>query len=215
LSGNGTESNPLKVSDDFLDDVESDIGDLETNKVNKTDIATNLTTDDDTKVLSAKQGKILQDNKVNTTDLFNLIYPVGSIYTTVDSGFSPGTTFGGTWSKIAEGRTLVGQDTGDTDFDTIEDPGGAKTVALSIANLATHNHGTSQSNHAHAQIVTANNSSVSSRRDWNNDNNSLSYPQGYNTGGATANITVGNTGSGTAHNNLQPYLVVIFWKRTV
>ena len=43
-------------------------------KVDKTSIVDNLTTDDATKVLSAKQGKVLNDNvalKVNTSDIVN------------------------------------------------------------------------------------------------------------------------------------------------
>ena len=46
----------------------SDVTTLQTNlnnKVNTSDIVTNLTTDNDNKVLSAKQGKLLQDNKLN------------------------------------------------------------------------------------------------------------------------------------------------------
>lgn len=34
-------------------------------------------------------------------------YPVGSIYMSISSGFNPNTSFGGTWSKIAEGQCLI------------------------------------------------------------------------------------------------------------
>lgn len=47
------------------------INELNTNKLNKSDIATNLTTNDDTKVLSAKQGKLLQDNKIDKSSIVN------------------------------------------------------------------------------------------------------------------------------------------------
>ena len=49
------------------------INELNTNKVNKSDIATNLTTNDDAKVLSAKQGKLLQDNKVDKSSIVNSV----------------------------------------------------------------------------------------------------------------------------------------------
>lgn len=56
--------------------------------------------------------------------------PVGSVYVTVGSG-NPATTLGyGTWAQIGAGRVLVGQDTGDADFDVIEETGGSKTVTL-------------------------------------------------------------------------------------
>lgn len=40
--------------------------------------------------------------------LFSTIYPVGSIYITTDKDFDPGDAFGGTWSRIAKGKALVG-----------------------------------------------------------------------------------------------------------
>jgi len=70
------------------------------------------------------------------------VYPVGSIYTSVVST-NPATLFGmGTWSAIGAGRVLVGIDSGDTDFDTVEETGGAKTVASagSIGDHASHTH---------------------------------------------------------------------------
>ena len=41
--------------------------------------------------------------------LLDKIYPVGSIYISTDST-SPATLFGGTWERIAQGRTLFGVD---------------------------------------------------------------------------------------------------------
>ena len=59
-------------------------------------------------------------------------YPIGAIYLSVDST-NPSKLFGGTWQQIAQGRTLVGVDTSQTEFNTVKKTGGEKT----------HNHLTS------------------------------------------------------------------------
>ena len=57
--------------------------------------------------------------------VLNVIYPVGSIYFSINST-NPGQIFGGTWSQIAQGRTLVGVDINDTDFNVAQKFGGSK-----------------------------------------------------------------------------------------
>jgi len=59
-------------------------------------------------------------------------YPVGSIYLSVNNT-NPSKWFGGMWEQIAKGRTLVGVDTNDTDFNTVKKTGGSKY-------LQEHNH---------------------------------------------------------------------------
>jgi hypothetical protein len=72
-------------------------------------------------------------------------WPVGSVFTSVVAT-NPSTLLGfGTWTAIAAGRVLVGLDSGDANFDTAEETGGAKTVQASAQTfggdaLATHQH---------------------------------------------------------------------------
>jgi len=100
-------------------------------------------------------------------------WPIGSVFISVVST-NPATLLGfGTWSAFATGRTLVGLDGGQTEFDTVEETGGAKTVAASgtvstptasgcaVADHASHTHGVTSNvtvgDHAsHTHSVTSN-----------------------------------------------------------
>jgi hypothetical protein len=94
-------------------------------------------------------------------------WPVGSIFTSVVAT-NPATLLGfGTWAAFGTGRVLVGIDTGDTDFDTVEETGGAKThthaagtlvpsahVGAAVADHASHTHTyTAIVDHTHAVNV--------------------------------------------------------------
>jgi hypothetical protein len=133
-----------------------------------------------------------------------LVYPVGSIYTSIVST-NPNTLFGfGTWVAFGAGRVLVGRDSGDTDFDTAEETGGAKTHALTSAEMPAHIHGSMDG--------------FSSFRGLTSQNRNITYNVVSGTGNASgtapAATNTTSTGGGGAHNNLQPYIVVYMWKRT-
>jgi hypothetical protein len=121
-------------------------------------------------------------------------YPVGAVYIAVVNT-NPGTLFGGTWSSFATGRTLVGLDSSDSQFNTIEETGGAKTHTLtaSESGLPSHSH---------------------MQRGGGFDG-STGIESGSNLGsdqGQTGNT--GGTSASQSHNNLQPYITVYMWKRT-
>ena len=130
----------------------------------------------------------------------DLVYPVGSIYINATVATNPATLLGvGTWAAYGEGRVPVGKASSGT-FDTLNATGGSETQALTVANLPAHNHNWAASEYAGSydygtNLLGANNTSGSS-------------------GGASNNLTTSTVGSGTAHNNLQPYIVVYMWKRT-
>lgn len=140
-------------------------------------------------------------NNVISLDFSIEPFPVGAIYTSV-TGVNPATELGyGTWSAFGSGRCLVGYDSGQTEFDSVEETGGAKTHTLSIDEMPSHNHRASGSGNfptwdTDTQIA---------------DTGSGVYAAVENPGHPT---TTASTGGGAAHNNLQPYIVVHFWKRT-
>lgn len=123
-------------------------------------------------------------------------YPVGAIFAAVVST-DPATLLGyGTWSAFAAGRCLVGIDAGQTEFDTVEETGGAKTHTLTTAEMPAHTH-------EQTAPTSASGGAVGFAVDTN--------ASGADTSG---NNATQSAGGGGAHNNLQPYIVVYFWKRT-
>lgn len=136
------------------------------------------------------------------------IYPVGSIYLSVND-ISPENIFGGKWEMFSKGRTLVGIDESQDEFNEVEKAGGEKEHVLNTSEVPVHAHGLNNhmhsmthshttpnvtasgttdttSNHVHAQYVTANiGGSVNGRCDYASDGTNIaSYPQNINTGGA-------------------------------
>ena len=130
----------------------------------------------------------------DVSTILNSIYPVGTIYTSVSS-VNPSTFFGGTWVAFGSGRTLIGVDTSDTDFNSVEKTGGEKTHTLTIDEMPSHNHNKLKlrwSTSAGANAVYGSNGSGSG-----SDRDSESFE-----------------GGDQPHNILQPYITVYFWKRT-
>lgn len=76
-------------------------------------------------------------------------YPVGSIYMSVVNT-NPSVLFGGTWVEFGSGRVVVGVDTGDADFNTVEKTGGAKTHTHTTP---VHSHTTPAHSHASASHI--------------------------------------------------------------
>jgi len=152
-------------------------------------------------------------------------FPVGSIYLSV-SPTNPATTLGyGTWSAIATGRVLVGLDSGDANFDTVRETGGAKTVAAAGNNAAeaahTHTY-TDVVNHTHTVSVGSANDTSTVTGSGNNFAGTTSSVSA-TTANPSGGVATGTTSAGSSHNHaftgsptsvVQPYFVCYMWERT-
>ena len=117
----------------------------------------------------------------------DFIYPIGSIYMSVNST-NPGTLFGGTWSQLTD-RFLLGAGNTYTNGNT----GGAATVTLTVNQMPKHSHTVYRSTETGSFFGLT----------------GISPSQ-------TTQYAVNTTeaGNNEAHNNMPPYLVVYMWKRT-
>ncbi len=125
--------------------------------------------------------------------IYLTMFPVTSLYFT-KTNVNPGTFLGGTWVAYGSGRVLVCYDAGQAEFDVAGETGSAKTHTLSAAEMPPHTH-----------TVAGVPSSL--------DATTYSASDLYGIF-ATATINTGSAGSGSAHNNLQPYIVGFMWERT-
>ena len=143
------------------------------------------------------------------TDALELAYPVGSIYMNASVATNPATLLGfGTWATFGAGKVPVGIDTTDDDFDVVGSgtntnlTTGAKTHTLGVTEIPPHKH-TVQIEKAAGNVDGGGGTGVRpplEARDTNNGN------VGENSDG---------TGNASPHNNLQPYIVVYMWTRTI
>lgn len=135
-------------------------------------------------------------------EFWKKIYPVGSIYISVNST-SPQTLFGGTWEQIKDTFLLACGDTysnGDT--------GGEATHTLTTDEMPSHTHTQNPHSHTIGSLTRYNITGKGVAAVGDGYGNT----QNYKTGNTTA--TNKNTGGGQAHNNMPPYLTVFMWKRT-
>lgn len=123
------------------------------------------------------------------------VYPVGSIYMSVNST-SPATLFGfGTWEQLKDRFLLAAGDTysaGST--------GGEATHKLTTNEMPSHNHST----YGNVPKINTDRGSTVYGHSTSNENWWFS--------GVASSVK--NTGGGAAHNNMPPYLSVYMWKRT-
>ncbi len=209
-------------------------------------------------------------------------YPVGALFTTTEDT-NPATLLGyGTWEAFGAGRTLVGIDAAQTEFDAVLKTGGAKTHTLTTPEMPAHTHLQDAHTHlqdahnhtqnAHTHLQDAHNHLQNAHTHVQDAHSHTEQLQGGTTGatggtnimGSTAtggslrrapqstlaqtatnqnatavnqaqtatnqnatavnnaqtatnqNTTAvnQNAGGGGAHNNLQPFIVVYFWRRT-
>ena len=139
-----------------------------------------------------KAGEPVDDNDVLRLgdvlpQIISVIYPIGSLYISTLST-NPATILGtGTWVAFGAGRVLVGIDPTDTDFDTVEETGGAKTSTPD----------------AHTGVAV-------------NAHTKVANKQGAAAGDVvtTETHTVTQPNAHAAMSIIQPYIVVYIWKRT-
>lgn len=124
-------------------------------------------------------------------EIWNLIYPIGSVYMSKNST-DPSTLFGGTWERI-KGRVIVGVDENDADFNMVLKTGGSKYLQHHTHKYLRHHFWWGERTD-HDEILGA--SSTVQGRGILVDSNGPS------------DVQTGNSG------NLQPYITLYIWIRT-
>ena len=182
--------------------------------------------------------------QLTNSALLSLVYPVGSIYTSVNNT-NPGSFLGGTWASFGAGRTLIGVSSSDDDFSAAQKTGGAKRVTLSTDQMPSHTHtGSTDSgdgNHNHnAQTAEASlegtftafrgtTGGIVSRVGESSDNvggtgttrENLKITADHqhqininNSGAHIHDFTTESAGGSEPIDIIPPYITVYFWRRT-
>ena len=135
--------------------------------------------------------------------LFDIVYPVGSIYMSVSST-SPASLFGGTWEQI-QNRFLLAAGSSYTAGNT----GGEATHTLTANEIPSHTHA------LRANTPWGNSETLGAWQQYFGSN--ILYDIGASGGTITSSYyydVTQHAGGGGSHNNMPPYLVVYMWKRT-
>lgn len=157
-------------------------------------------------------GNIGADNLLSPLD----IYPVGSIYMSVNST-DPSTLFGGTWQRIQDTFLLCAGSTysaGST--------GGSSSVTLNENQIPGHRHILTPSNF-HQDYNFINAGTADTGGSWNADNQfalavgrkqpSTTFPSVLNSSNLMQTLYTNYAGGGQSHENMPPYLSVYCWQR--
>lgn len=129
-------------------------------------------------------------------NIFSLIYPVGSIYFSVNS-INPSKLFGGEWIAWGKGKVPIGVDTSDPDFSSVEKSGGEKI-----------------NTHFHYQTISNDGSMLYATASITGNSRVIQEKGAVVGGGGNSLITLRQDGTyNTEINIMQPYITCYMWKR--
>lgn len=162
----------------------------------------------------SKGKKVLVEDDIPSGGASECPYAVGDIYITTSQLYSTAQSVanrwaGTSWEPFGGGRTLVGYDGSQSEFNSVNKTGGAKTVTLSSSQVPRHSHvlawGAAD---GQGVVISKTNSgkSVLSIDSW-------SWGQNSSGGANNSNIYTTSHGGGSSHNNLQPYITTYMWRR--
>jgi hypothetical protein len=146
----------------------------------------------------------------NVSAVFNIVYPVGTIYTNYDDGTNPGTLLGfGTWVSVATGRVIVGAGSvtdanASTASFTATSTGGALTNAITSAMVP--------------EFTVVKHNDVTEAYEQSGFNTGAGTPQAGMKDSTTSDDDrlIVNPGGGSTNLDIQqPYLVAHIWRRSV
>lgn len=161
-------------------------------------------------------------------------FPVGTVYTSI-TNVNPSKYFGGTWEAFAQGRTLVGVNTSDTDFNTVKKTGGNKThthkqgatgaasgntgsTALTVDQMPSHTHTLNDrvmywdaGLEYKADTVQDGRYDSTLQFRWNGGMSSTGGGKGHT---HTLNSHTHTNPETASSSSVQPYITVYFWVRT-
>lgn len=184
-------------------------GDLVSNKYKFSSVSEN-TSSSHVLVESGNEIQYRDWNKL-VSSIKSAMYPVGSVYITYNN-VNPGTFLGGTWGRFGQGRTLVGEGTGNDG-------------STSMSFTANSTGGSYKHNHIYGIKVNEYYSATSNLRVRKSDGswqggirdgtghayfNNCSQAGNKELNTDTYKIESNTSNSGT----IQPYIVVFFWRRT-
>ena len=149
----------------------------------------------------------------NANNIVDMIYPIGSIYMSVNST-SPQILFGGTWEQIKDTFLLSSGDT----YNNGTTGGSADAVVVSHTHTQqSHSHTNSDGNFVTSDVAGANNTRVNYSANGNRMVDGITTTSSiFHHRPATSDTTAINNATGVdgTGKNMPPYLVVNVWKRT-
>jgi hypothetical protein len=156
-------------------------------------------------------------NTAFVTAALSAVYPVGSIYINAAVSTNPNTLLGfGTWTAFGAGKVIVGLDSADALFDTLEETGGSKdAIVVSHTHTATSTSTVTDPGHLHSFDIAPRLGS-SYGQPGNGEPTATTTNTNTNTTGITVATATTNTSTGSSgtNANVQPFIIVKMWKRT-